>query len=325
MDHLIPFEKNPVPTWVAGMNFDALNMDANEGLIFARQLEFMDSTLYNKKYPNKKGRALFPVDYSVPNGAKTFTYKLYDSQGAFELITNYSDDFRSISKSAKEFTGKIESFGVNVEYSVQDIREAQMAGGALDPTELQTARDLWEEALDNIILNGLPNSNLHGILSHPNVPVAAVPVGGGAVTEWSGKTPTEILKDLNDMVSGIITLTKGVESADVIAMPLPQYEIINTTRMADGTDTTILEFFLRNNSWINRVEPWYKLAGAGTAGVDVMFAYRDDATVLQIVISQEFESFQPQQNNMAFKIPTHARTGGMRIRYPLSISIKEGI
>lgn len=325
LDHLAPFAKNPVANWVQSVNYDALNMDANEGLIFARQLEFIDSTLYEEKYPMLKARDLFPIDYSVPAGAETYSYRVYDSQGAFELITNYSDDFRNITANGRQETGNIESFGAAVEYSIQDIRNAQMAGVPLQNFQFNVARKLWEEKLDKIALNGLADSKLVGILNHPNIPTGAVPNGAAATSEWSTKTPAEILADMNAVSSEMIDLTNGVESPDRLVMPHAQYELISTTRMDSGTDTTILEFFLRNNAHISSVTPWYKLKGAGTAGADVMFAYRYDATAIQLVVPQEFEQFPPQQKNMAFSIPVHARAGGLRVRYPLSISIKEGI
>ena len=325
LDHLVPFEKLPIPAWVHSVNYDAMNIDASEGLIFARQLEFIESALYETKYPMLKARELFPIDYNVPPAAKTYTYRVYDSQGAFELITNYSDDFRNVTTTGTETTGHISSFGLAIEYSIMDIREAQMAGIPLDNFQFTVSRRLWEERLDDVAFNGLADSNLVGILNHPNVPTGAVPNGAAVASEWSTKTPAEILADMNSTSSGMIDLTNGVETPDTLVMPHAQYELISTTRMDSGTDTTILEFFLRNNAHISRVIPWYKLKGAGTAGVDVMFAYRNDATAIQLVIPQEYETFPPQQKNLAFSIPAHGRTGGMRIRYPLSVTIKEGI
>jgi len=325
LDHLAPFEKKPVPKWLQSMNFDAVNMDAGEGLIFARQLEYIESTLYETKYPMLKTRDLFPVDYNVPSGAESFTYYTYDAQGSFELITNYSDDFRSITGTGTKTTGEIESFGGLIEYSVQDIRNAQMAGIPLNDFQFRAARRLWEERLDAVAFNGYAGSNLVGILNHPNIPTGAVPVGGGAATAWTTKTPDEILKDLSALVTETIDATNGVEAPDTVVLPHAQYELISTTARSANSDTTILEFFLRNNAHISSVVPWYKLKGAGTGGVDVMFSYRNDAEAIQVVIPQEFETFAPQQENMAFKIPAHGRTGGLRVRYPLSIRIKEGI
>lgn len=325
LDHLVPFEKLPVPAWVHSVNYDAMNMDASEGLIFARQLEFIESTLYETKYPMLKARELFPIDYNVPAAARTHTYRVYDSQGAFELISNYSDDFRNITTNGTETTGVIKSFGVAIEYSIMDIREAQMAGIPLQDFQFTVSRKLWEERLDSVAFGGLADSGLVGIMNHPNVPTGAVPNGASTNPEWSTKTSYEILADMNSTSTGMIELTNGVETPDTLVMPHAQYELISTTRMDSGTDTTILEFFLRNNAHISRVIPWYKLKGAGTAGVDVMFAYRNDATAIQLVIPQEYETFPPQQKNLAFSIPSHGRTGGLRIRYPLSVSIKEGI
>lgn len=325
LDHLKPFEANPVPAWVNGVNWQALNMDANEGVLFARQLEYVESRLYEVKYPTLKGRELFPIDYSVPTGAETFTYRMYDHQGAFNLITNYSDDFRRVNTTGEETTGKIHSYGASVEYSVQDIRSSNFAGVPLQDHEMRAARRASEQKLDEIILNGEANGNLYGILTHPNVPEAAVPNGAGGTPEFSTKTPDEILADLNDIVTDMVELTKGVEAPTDLILPIAQYELINNTARSTTSDTTILQYFLRNNAHIQRVHAWYKLTGAGTGGTDVMIAYRNDPEVLETVIPQEFEMFPAQPKNMAFNIPCHARFGGVRIRYPLAVSIRRGI
>lgn len=325
LDHLAPFEKNPVAAWVQGVNWASYNMDANEGVIFARQLEYIESRAYEVKYPTLKGRELFPVDYSVPTGAESYTYRMYDHQGAFNLITNYSDDFRRVNVTGVEVTGKIHSFGAAVEYSVQDVRAAAMAGIPLQDHEVRAARRAAEQKLDDIILNGEAAGNLYGIMTHPNIPQAAVPNGAGGTATWATKTADEILFDLNDIVSDMIDLTKGVEAPTDLILPIAQYELINNTARSTTSDTTILEFFLRNNAHITTVTPWYKLKGAGTGSTDVMIAYRKDPEVIETVIPQEFEMFPAQPKNMSFNIPCHARYGGVRVRYPLAMSIRRGI
>ena len=325
LDHLAPFERNPVAAWVEGVNWASYNMDANEGVIFARQLEYVESRAYEVKYPTLKGRELFPVDYSVPSAAETFTYRMYDHQGAFNLITNYGDDFRRVNVTGVEVTGKVHSYGASVEYSVQDIRAAAMAGLPLQDHEVRAARRAAEQKLDDIIMNGAASGNLYGIMTHPNVPNAAVPNGAGGTATWATKTPDEILADMNDIVTDMVELTKGVEAPTNLVLPIAQYELINNTPRSSTSDTTILEFFLRNNQHIRNVDSWYKLKGAGTGDTDVMIAYRRDPEVMEIVIPQEFEMFPAQPKNMAFNIPCHARFGGMRIRYPLAVSIRRGI
>lgn len=321
LDHLVPFEKSPIAKWVGRLT----NLDANEGLIFSRQLEFIDQTLYETKYPSLKARDLFPIDNRIPNAAESFTYYTVDKHGAFELITNYSDDLRNIEHTGEQTVGMIKGFGAAIAYSVQDVRAAQMAGIPLNDMQFRTARELWERRLDDIAFSGLTNGNLMGVMNHPNIPTGAVPNGAGGTSHWTSKTPNEILSDMNAMSMETTDLTNGVESPDHLVMPIAQYEHISMTPRSSVNDTTILDFFLRTSVNIRVIVPWYKLKGAGTGGTDAMFSYRRDPSTVELVVSQEFEVFPPQERNMAFKIPTHARTGGLKIRYPLSFRIKEGI
>lgn len=325
LDHLVPFEKAPIPHWVQAINWQAVHMDANEGLIFARQLEYIESTVYQQKYPALKARELFDIDYTVPSGASTYSYYMYDKVGAFELISNYADDFSQVHVKGKKENANIEGFGAQVTYSIQDVRAASMAGVPLDAMQMMAARDAYEQRLDQVALTGDTAANIYGLLNHPNVPQAAVPNGAGGTPEWSTKTPDEILADLNAMTSETIDETNGVEMPDTIVLPHAQYGLISTTARSSTSDTTILEYFLRNSTTVRRVIPWYKLKGAGAGGTDLMFSYRKDPVALQLVIPQEFEQLPPQPKNMAFVTLLHARLGGLRIRYPLSVRIKRGI
>ena len=83
------------------MNYDANDlrviensghMDANESIFFARQLEYVKAQTYDIKYPAMNALNLFPVDTSAGAGAKTITYRQYDSVGAAKVIANYAQD-----------------------------------------------------------------------------------------------------------------------------------------------------------------------------------------------------------------------------------------
>ena len=149
--------------------------------------------------------------------------------------------------------------------------------------------------------------------------------------KWIEKTPDEILSDLNDGVTDIIELTNGVEVPDTILLPIAQLALIQKTRLAAGTDTTILQFFLANNPSITRIE-WVVTLKAvnplpsGDVGTkDVMVVYRRDPDKLTLEIPQPYEQFPAQERNLEFIIPTHSRCGGVIIYYPLSVSVVEGI
>ena len=70
---------------------------------------------------------------------------------------------------------------------------------------------------------------------------------------------------------------------------------------------------------IKEVIPWYRLTGAGAGASDRMLIYVRDPDHLWLEIPQEYEQFPVQPLGLEFRIPCHARCGGVIVPYPLAI------
>jgi len=292
---------------------------------FSRQLEQILARTYDIKYPALKGTTVLPVDTSINTGAKTFTFRTYDSVGASKIIADYSQDLPRCDILGKETTRPLRSIGQSFGYSIQEIRAAQFGGLPLEQRRANSCRQANDQLVNRIAWSGDAEYGLYGFLNYPNVPVSDVPNDGtGGTTEWVNKTPEQILRDMNLAVTEILTNTKAVHNANTLLLPVEQYAYISRTPYSNFTATTILQFFQQNNpgimvDWVN------ELKGAGTAGKDVMIAYDKNIDNQSLVIPQAFESFPPQARGLEIVIPTHSRCGGVVFYYPFSANIKEGI
>ena len=301
------------------------NMDAGESAFTTRELEHIRSKVYEKEYPELLARTYIPVDNTVPSGAKTVTYKFYDRVGVAKIIASYADDLPRADVFAKEYTARIRGVGESYGFDLEDIRAAQMAKVPLQQMKANAAKEAIELKIDQIAQVGDASFGLIGMLNQPNASVYTIPAGVSGFTDWARKTPDEIVADLNGVVNFVYDSTNGVEQDDQILLPLKQYAYIASTRMGDGSDTTILDFFLEANPFIKNVSPWHILKGAGSAGADRMVSYKRDPDRLQLVISQEFEQLPPQARNLEIVVPCHARCGGVALYRPLSMAYADGI
>jgi len=310
----------------------SVNLDANETAFFARELEFIKSRSYDVVYPELKAIQLIPVSTEAGSGAETITYQQFDQVGVAKIIANYADDLPRADIKGKEFTAKVRSIGDSYGYNVQEIRAAQMANRNLTQRKANAARRANDQLVDSLAWYGDATHGLVGLLNNPNITAVEVQVGATtAKKKWAEKNPDEILLDLNDGVTDIIELTNGVEVPDTILIPIAQLALIQKTRLAAGTDTTILQFFLANNPSITRIE-WVvqlkavdPLPSGDTGPKDVMVVYQRNPDKLTLEIPQSYEQFPAQERNLEFVIPTHSRFGGVIIYYPLSVSVVEGI
>lgn len=306
-----------------------IKLDADETVFFERELEQIKTKTYDVKYPELKIRKLVPVNSDVDPGADSITYYQYDSVGMAKIVESYAKDFPRVDVKKAKFNSPVESLGDSYGYSIQDIRKAKMAGIPLEQRRANAARKAVMQSEDQIGSFGDTATGLPGLFNNPNTPEYTIPAdgagGGGSSKKFVDKTPDQIIRDLNGFVNSPLDLTNGVESVDTILFPISIFTYLRTTARSINSDTTIMEFFLKNNSFIKNVDHYYKLKGAGATGTDKMFAYMRNPDTLSLEIPQDFEQFPPQEEGMEFVIYCHERFGGVIIYYPLATVFADGI
>jgi len=307
-------------------NTGMLRADAGESIFFARQLEFIRAKTYDVERPRLTAWELFPIDTSIPSGAKTITWRQWDSVGSAKIIAAYADDLPTSSISALETTTPIKSIGNSYRYDVQEIRYAQMAGVPLDSKLAVAARKSSDQTINRFAWTGDAASGLPGFLTNANIPGYVVPADGtGATKTFSTKTADQIIRDLNGIANSVYTSTNGTHRPDEIWMPLAQYALINSQRSGAQDPTTILQFFLSNNPFIKRVVPVLELTGAGPGGTDIMVAAENSSENYQMNIPMPFTQHSPQSRNLYFIVPCETRFGGVTIERPMAFAIASGI
>jgi len=308
-------------------------LDANESIFFARELEHIKAKSYDVQYPELTATRIIPVSSDAGPGAETITYYQYDQVGFAKIISNYSTDLPRVDLKGKKFTGDVRSIGASYGYSIQDIRAAQMAGKPLEQRKANAVRRANDQEVNKIAYFGDDDHGLVGLISHPNITTYTLPTDGtlnsvtsgtAAAAKFINKTPEYVLRDLNAMVSKVLELTLNVERPNTLLMSHNIHADLSTRARSDNSDTTILEFFLKNSPYVKNVEVIPEMASAGTDDTEVIMMYDKSPDKLTLEIPQPFEQFPPQSKGLEFEIPCHSRCGGVIIYYPLSIIKAEG-
>lgn len=302
------------------------NLDSQESIFFLRELEHIKTKSYDVKYAELKGRSLVPVSSEVNPGAETVVYEQYDQVGMAKVIASYADDLPRADIKGKEFTARVRSLGDSYGYSIQEIRAAQFAGKPLQQRRADAAKRAILQKENSICFAGDADYGLLGFLNHPNISSVTIDADGtGSSTKFVDKTPDQILRDLNKVSNFIVENTLMVEQPDTLLLPVTVYNYIKSTARSANSDKTILAYFLETNEYIKQVEPVNECKGIGAGNTDRMLAYRKDPMALEQEIPQDFEQFDPQPENLAFKIPCHSRYGGVQVYYPLSVCFADGV
>lgn len=301
-------------------------LDDDASVFFARQLEYIRPKTYDIKRAELSAMSLFPIDTSGNPGAEFITYRSFDKAGVAKLIANYADDLTRADVSAKEYTSPIRGIGNSYGYSVQEIRAAMFANVDLNTKKQAAARRAHDELINKLAWNGDATSGLPGFLSNANIPGYVIPADGtGSSKAFTAKTPDQIIRDMNGIANSVYVTSKGVHRPNEVWLPYAQYTYISSTPRSTISDTTILEFFLTNNPFVERVIPVLELTGAGTGGADVIIAADNNIEYYQMNLPMMFMQHAPQQRNLEFVVPCESRFGGVTIEYPLAFAKGEGI
>lgn len=302
------------------------NLDADESIFFARELEFVKTKTFDILFPELKARDLIPVSFEAGPGAESITYQQFNQVGLAKIISNYADDLPRADVAGKEFTSPIKSLATSYGWNLQEIRAAQMAGRPLPQRKANSARRANMTLENSIAWFGDADSGLQGFLSNPNVNTVVLPAdGAGASKKFADKTPDQILRDLNSMATAIHSVSNGVEFPDTLLLPITQYNLIFTTPRAANSDKSIGQWFLENSPHINNVDWLTEIKDSGPAGVSQMVAYRRNPDKVTLEIPQDFEQMPVQERGLEFIVPVHQRCGGVIIYYPLSIAIADDV
>jgi len=303
--------------------FDRL--DADESPIFARQLEYVQSRVFEEKLTPVNYSKYLPVTSEMPMGATTMTRRYFKGFGRAKMIADFAKDFPRVDIGGSEVSVKAKDIGVSYGYSIDEIRRAIYAGLDLEQRRANMARVAVERMLDSLAWLGDADYGIQGFLKYPGTTEFTIPATGTSTTKtWSTKTPAQILTDLNGIKNAVYIGTSGVESINTILLPMAQLDLIKNTVFSAGSDTTVLEFFLRNNPGI-AVEELRQLDGAGTGATDMIIGYKKDPQYLSFELPMPFEVFEADKEGMTYSIPCRARVVGTLVYFPSSVAWGEGI
>lgn len=300
----------------------------SQGAFFERQLEVIEARLYQERQRPLTSVMAIPVDTSGPAGAKTIGYDMYTKTGMAKLIAAPGKDLpRSDVYVTTEFA-KVKQGGTSFGYTTQDLRAAALANRPLDAMKAESARRSVDELQNSLAWNGDASAGIPGFLTNPNVTKLQAPLNGAATSRnWANKTAAEIMDDISDACSEIVTLSKGAFMGNTLLLPLSSYELIRRKRVSDLLPMTILGWITspEAKTGITEVMGVYELETAGPDGSRMMVVYEKSDEILQQRVPLPMTMHPPQQQGLEFIVPVEAEFAGTVVRYPIACLFTYGI
>jgi hypothetical protein len=261
----------------------------------------------------------------MPLGATNYIWREYKNFGQARMYSDYGTDIPRVDIGGTEHSIKVKDVTASFGYNIFEIRRAIYGGLPLEQKKARAARVAIERKLDKLAWNGDANYNIQGFIKYPGTTEVTIPnTGTGSTKTWSTKTADQILTDLGLIKNGVYFGTNGVEEINTILIPMAQMDLIKNMQKSTASDTTVYEYFVRNNPNIT-LEAIREVDGAGTGGTDMIIGYKKSPEILRFELPLAFEQFPPQLDGVEYRVVAHAQVVGCIVYYPLSIAYGEGI
>lgn len=316
---------------VAIQDSATVTLSDDDAVYFQRQLEFIEAQTYDTLYPELEARDAFGVDTTGGAGVNTLTYRSYNHYGKAKVINARATDLPKPNISGREYSIAVKSVGVSYDYDIDEVASAAYTGLPLEARKAMAATRGYEQYVNSTAWYGDADNGFVGFFQQPDITRATAAQGASGKTDFPSKTPLEIQKDLTVAVSSMYASTLKIMRPDEIWLPVSRHQYIMNTPRSEMSDTTILDYFVKNNEFINsrdKVKGLNALAGQGVGGTECMVVVCRQVSGLKTFRLREplpLQWMPVQLHGLVYEIPGRGRFAGFQVMYPAAISITSGI
>jgi hypothetical protein len=282
-------------------------------LFFARQLDYVKSTVYTRKFPAMNADLLVPDSTDMPEWAETITVYSYDQVGMAKIIANYADDLpRADARGTLRIVG-VKTMGDSYGYNLNEIRASRAIGAGLDVRKATAARRAMDLLIARIKMIGDPDYGLYGLFTFPNISEIILPHPG----PWDLLDGQQIWENMTAMKTGYDRQTRGTHTANFMTLAPVAYNAASTKLFPNPTPVTALQLFQSMNPGI-AVHNIIECEGASPTGRDVSLLYENSVDNFSHENVMPFQQLPPEVRNLEFVTNCIARSGGVNFYYPLA-------
>ena len=302
-------------------------LDAAGSVFFQKELEQIKARAYDVLYPELSYDKAFDVSTEINPGAAEIVSQTFDRRGRAKIVVGPANDIPRVDVDGTENRIPVRPIVASFGYTVDEIEAARFVGRPLDQKRANACRKTIEEELNEIAWFGDTKSNLTGFLTSGLISSSAAPDGGSG-TAWSTKTAAQILADINFAFSEVFEDSLGVERANMMGIPLAQWNLIMTTPRSDNSDMTIAQYVVQNSPWISSLDQIMavnEFDSVQNGSSDLLAVWTKSPDKVQFELPMDVTFMEPERDGLEYVTIGRAKTGGLNYFYPKSAYILTSI
>lgn len=324
------------------MTFDRRTVDST-GAFLNGELERLDQTLHDPLVAVTWGRDIdLREDVTIADEASSFTNSTFAAAGGVRpsgksWIGKDSDAITGVALDIGKTANPLTLWGMEIKFTIPELESAMKLGRPVDQQKYDGMQLKYQMDTDEQVYVGDSDLSFYGLANSPLVTAGSVAPGAAGTTQWTTKTPDEILADVNTLLNATWAASGWAVMPGRLLLPPAQFGYIVSQKVSTAGNISILEF-LRMNSLCNAangrpldVQPLKWLVGRGAGGtpgvlgtVDRMVAYTKDRNRVRFPMT--LLSRTPIEYRSIYQITTYfGRLGVCEFVYPETLQYADGI
>jgi hypothetical protein len=303
---------------------------------YINQLDNLDKKLYEPLFSVTWGRDIkLRTGITMANESTSFIRSNIGAIGTQSAtgkpwISPNTTTLPGVSINGEHVTLPLRLLGQEVSYSSVELERSQLLDQPIDAQKFNALNVLYQMSTDEMIYVGDTAVGAEGLVNSTLVTSGSVANGASGSSLWANKTPDEILKDVNDMITAAWQASGFAVCPDKLLLPPAQFAYISSQKISTAGNVSILTFLednsisLRVNGRKLDIQPLKWLTGRGVGGTDRMVAYTNDEERVRfpmVPIRRE----TPYYLGIKFNAPYIWAFGEVEFVYPETVIYRDGI
>ena len=193
------------------------------------------------------------LNTSIPVGSSEYGVIVRDRVGRARRVSSPGYDAPSATISQGLVSRPLHYYGLDAEWSVQELRGAQMTGRALDTDSIEAAVMGSLESMEAVAFTGDAYPDATGLVNQPTTGTGAVRTSNAAQTFAAGTAEqirTAITAELSKVIENSAeTLGRNINTGMTVYLPGEQYDLLNSRYLGDNAERTVMRGLMEDNPW----------------------------------------------------------------------------
>ena len=303
---------------------------------FVNQLDNLDRKLYEPLYNVTWGRDInLRTGITMANESTSFIRSNIGGIGTQRAqgkpwISPNTTTLPGVSVNGERVVLPLRLLGQEISYTSVELERSQLVGQPIDAQKFDAMNIMYQMNTDEMVYVGDSDVGATGLVNSSLVTSGSVANGAAGTPGWATKTPDEILKDVNDMVTAAWQASGFAACPDKVLLPPAQFAYISSQKISTAGNVSILQFLednsisLRVNGRKLDIQPVKWLTGRGASGADRMVAYtnqEDKVRFPMVPVRRE----TPYYLGIKFNAPYIWAFGEVEFIYPETVIYRDGI